>query len=58
MNVEYKQRSYDNKWVEWTYMVDPEIDQEEIDELYQGKEMLIPKRWVATRVFDYMVEIA
>ena len=36
--VEFVQRKYDDKWVLWSYEVDPTIDLED----FRGREMLIP----------------
>jgi hypothetical protein len=50
--TEFTQRSYDGKWVLWSYEVDPTIDLED----FRGREMLIPYRWVPRGVYDYFVE--
>ena len=53
-NYEMKQRAFDKKWIVSRYMIDPN---ETNLEQYEGKEMIIPKRWVVVGVYDWIIDI-
>lgn len=55
IQTELKQRELDGKWVLWGYVPDP--NENISDEIWLGREMLFPYRWVPLQVYDYMLEI-
>jgi hypothetical protein len=52
MQTEIVQRQYDKKWVVFGWMLDPNENPED----WQDREMLMPYRWVALKVFETQKE--